>query len=110
MRALLRRRVSASIVLQVADLILDPETRRATRGDTVIHLSSTEYTLLEYLMRNAGQVLTRMDILQAVWQYDFGGSDNVLDVYIGYLRNKLDRAHSPALIHTVRGVGFRIGE
>jgi DNA-binding response OmpR family regulator len=106
MRALLRRGVFTPATLRVADLTLDPAARRASRGGKTVSLSATEYALLEYLMRNAGRVLTRAMIMEHVWQYDFGGSDNVLDVYIGYLRGKIDRHHSPALIHTVRGVGF----
>ncbi len=106
MRALMRRGVSTPAVLRVADLTLDPAARRASRNGKTISLSATEYALLEYLMRNAGRVLTRSMIMEHVWQYDFDGNDNVLDVYIGYLRGKIDRNHSPALIRTVRGVGF----
>jgi DNA-binding response OmpR family regulator len=109
-RALLRRSSSAAGPLQVADLTLDPLSRGARRGDRTIGLSSTEYALLEYLMRHAGQVLSRAMILEHVWQYDFGGNDNVLDVYISYLRRKIDRGYPRPLIHTVRGVGFRVGE
>lgn len=108
-RALLRRAVTASTVLRIADLTLDPASRRAVRAGKTISLSATEYTLLEYLMRNMGRVLTRSMLLEHVWQYDFGGNDNVLDVYISYLRGKIDRGRKPALIHTVRGVGFRLG-
>ena len=106
MQALLRRGFSAPTLLKVADLTLDSATRKARRGGKTILLSATEYSLLEYLMRNAGRVLTRSMILEHVWQYDFEGSDNVLDVYIGYLRRKIDRNHSSALIRTVRGAGF----
>lgn len=109
-RALLRRRTPAPGSLQVADLTLDTASRRAVRGGKQILLSSTEYTLLEYLMRNAGRVLTRAMILDHVWQYDFDGHDNVLDVYISYLRNKIDRGHATPLIHTVRGTGYCLGE
>jgi DNA-binding response OmpR family regulator len=105
-RALLRRRTPAAVVLRVADLVLDPASRQVTRAGNPISLSATEYTLLEYLMRNAGRVLTRSMLLEHVWQYDFGGGDNVLDVYINYLRRKIDRGYSLALIHTVRGVGY----
>jgi len=108
-RALLRRAVSAPSVLRVADLTLDPVYRRAVRAGKAIPLSATEYALLEYLMRNVDRVLTRLMILEHVWQYDFGGSDNVLDVYISYLRGKIDKGRTPTLIHTVRGVGFRLG-
>jgi DNA-binding response OmpR family regulator len=107
-RALLRRGSSGPPVLQVADLMLDPVSRQVSRNGDAILLSATEYTLLEYLMRNAGRVLTRSMLLEHVWQYDFEGSDNVLDVYISYLRRKIERGRGPALIHTVRGVGYRI--
>jgi DNA-binding response OmpR family regulator len=108
MRALLRRGQSSPTVLQVGDLTLDPATRAAARGGRQIRLSATEYALLEYLMRNAGRVLTRSMILEHVWQYSFEGNDNVLDVYISYLRRKIDKAHGQPLIHTVRGVGFQV--
>lgn len=105
-RALLRRGVSLTPVLRVADLTLDPASRRAMRNGKAVSLSATEFALLEYLMRNHGRVLTRSMILEHVWQYDFEGSDNVLDVYISYLRGKIDRPHPTSLIHTVRGIGF----
>lgn len=108
MRAILRRGVPQSTVLQVADLTLDPATRRAARAGKTIHLSATEFTLLNYLMRNKGKVLTRSMILQHVWEYDFEGNDNVLEVYVSYLRGKIDRGNTNPLIHTVRGVGYRI--
>ncbi|PQV62440.1 DNA-binding response regulator, OmpR family, contains REC and winged-helix (wHTH) domain [Abditibacterium utsteinense] len=108
MRALLRRRESSSPLLHVGDLTLDPATRKAQRGPKEIPLSATEYSLLEYLMRNAGKTLQRSLILDHVWQYDFAGNDNVLDVYIGYLRTKIDKGQLP-LIHTSRGVGYRLG-
>ncbi|HLK58845.1 MAG TPA: response regulator transcription factor [Chthonomonadaceae bacterium] len=106
-RAMLRRGGSSPTTLRVADLTLNPATRQATRAGKTISLSATEYALLEYLMRNSGRVLTRSMILEHVWQYDFEGNDNVLDVYISYLRSKIDRGHTP-LLHTVRGVGFRL--
>jgi DNA-binding response OmpR family regulator len=108
MRALLRRGTSAPAVLRVGDLALDPATRQATRAGKTVYLSATEYSLLEYLMRNVGRVVTRSMILEHVWRYDFDGNDNVLDVYINYLRNKIDRQHGVRLIHTVRGVGYRM--
>jgi DNA-binding response OmpR family regulator len=110
MRALLRRTTSPTKVLTVGDLSLDPATRRARRGDKTVMLSATEYALLEYLMRHPNQVLSRANILEHVWQYDFGGSDNVLDVYIMYLRNKIDKGQLRRVIHTVRGVGFLCGD
>lgn len=109
MRALLRRRESSSTQLTVSDLQLDPITRTAHRAGNEIRLSSTEYSLLEFLMRNAGKTMPRSAILDHVWQYDFKGNDNVLDVYIGYLRAKIDKGHTP-LIHTARGVGYRLSE
>jgi DNA-binding response OmpR family regulator len=111
MRALLRRQGQGTgqPVLNVGDLSLDPGTRLARRGGKTINLSATEYSLLEYLMRHAGRTLTRSQILEHVWQYDFGGSDNVLDCYISYLRQKFDKGNAVKLIHTVRGVGFRLG-
>jgi len=108
-RALLRRGSSSPTILHVGDLTLNPATRQASRAEKTINLSATEYSLLEYLMRNTGRVMTRSMILEHVWQYDFEGSDNVLDVYISYLRSKIDKGRSPALIHTVRGVGYRMG-
>jgi len=108
MRALLRRGPSTSPALCVADLTLDPATRRAARAGKTVMLSATEYALLEFLIRHEGRVLSRAEILDHVWQYDFGGTDNVLDVYIGYLRQKLDKGHEVRLIHTVRGVGFKL--
>jgi len=107
-RALLRRHVSPAAVLQVADLTLDTSTRRASRAAKPVLLSSTEYVLLEYLMRHAGQVLTRARLMDHVWQYDFDGNDNVLDVYISYLRGKIDKGSGNPLIHTVRGTGYVI--
>ena len=110
-RALLRRaKITPNSILSVADIQLNSETRRVMRGEKSVALSATEYNLLEYLMRNVGKTLTRQMILQQVWEYDFEGNDNVLDVYIRYLRNKIDRDRETPLIHTVRGVGFRFGD
>ena len=108
-RALLRRRSpNHSPQLRVGDLVLDPAARKARRGSQSITLSSTEYALLELLMKNAGRVLTRSVLLEKVWDYDFAGQDNVLDVYISYLRSKIDKGQAQKLIHTVRGVGYRL--
>ncbi len=107
-RALLRRGVCSPTPLQEADLILDPSSRTVSRAGQPIHLSVTEYALLDFLLRNKHRVLTRTEILQHVWEYDFGGRDNVLDVYISYLRGKIDRGFHPRLIHTVRGIGFML--
>lgn len=108
-RALLRRSHASPGVLSVGDLTLDPISRRARRGERIIPLSATEYTLLEYLMRNAGRVVQRNAIVEHVWQFDFKGNDNVLDVYISYLRGKVDKGYPSPLIHTVRGVGYILG-
>lgn len=108
MRALVRRSVLPPAPLRVGDLTLDPVLRQATRAGKTVSLSATEYNLLEYLMRRAGQTLPRREILLHVWRYDFDGFDNVLDVYISYLRAKIDRGQPLALIHTIRGVGFRL--
>ena len=111
-RAMLRRVVSStanSDLLRIADLTLDPTAHIATRGGRNIALSSTETALLACLMRGRGRVVARPRILEEVWQYDFAGNDNVLDVYIGYLRRKIDRDFDTPLIQTVRGVGFRVG-
>jgi DNA-binding response OmpR family regulator len=108
-RALLRRSNAPASLLTVGDLTLDPATRRAKRGEKIINLSATEYTLLEYLMRHAGRVVQRSALVEHVWQYDFKGNDNVLDVYVSYLRSKIDKGYTTPLIHTVRGVGYVIG-
>lgn len=110
MRALLRRGPSTSHTIQIEDLTLDTSVHKAIRGNKIIALSLTEYSLLEYLMRHAGRAVPRAMILDHVWQYDFDGHDNVLEVYIGYLRNKIDKGHPLPLIHTVRGVGYGIGK
>lgn len=108
MRALLRRGAGVT-TLTVDDLELDPVMHQVTRNGVRLELSATEYSLLEYLMKNAGRVLTRSMLLQHVWRYDFDGSDNVLDVYISYLRKKIDAGRSKSLIKTERGVGYRLG-
>ncbi|MEQ1822147.1 MAG: response regulator transcription factor [Fimbriimonadaceae bacterium] len=108
MRALLRRGAGVT-TLTVDDLELDPVMHQVSRNGTRLELSATEYALLEYLMKNAGRVLTRSMLLQHVWRYDFDGSDNVLDVYISYLRKKIDVGRSKSLIKTERGVGYRMG-
>jgi DNA-binding response OmpR family regulator len=108
-RALLRRGMQpAAPVLEIGDLTLDPASRRVRRADREIDLSAREYSLLDHLMRNAGRTLTRSMIAERVWGYDFDSGTNVVDVYINYLRNKIDRGHSRKLIHTIRGVGYRM--
>lgn len=93
-----------------ADITLDPSTREAKRGDMVMNLTVTEFNLLHLLLRHPRQVLERRQILNDVWGYDFGGDDNVLEIYIGYLRKKLEANGQPRLIHTVRGVGYALRE
>ena len=106
-RALLRRRVeTAPPILQVADLALDPARRVVSRGDQKIDLTPREFTLLDYFMRNPGRVLTRTMIANRVWDYTFDSTTNVIDVYVNYLRKKIDTGHDTKLLHTVRGVGY----
>jgi len=108
-RALLRRGMGeAAGVLQVDDLVLNPATREVTRGGKRIELTAKEYALLEYLMRNAGRVLTRPMIAEHVWNQDFDTFTNVIDVYVNYLRNKIDRGQERKLIQTVRGSGYTL--
>jgi heavy metal response regulator len=106
-RALLRRGAEErGPQLAVADLVLDPASRTVHRGGEAIALTNREFALLEYLMRNRGRVLTRTMISEHVWDYSFDSSTNVIDVYINYLRKKIDAGHEPKLLHTVRGVGY----
>ena len=110
-RALLRRGGgNATPVFQVADLVLDPAARTVTRGGDKIELTAKEFALLEYLMRHAGRVLTRTMILEHVWDQSFDSYTNVIDVYVNYLRKKIDQGREPRLIHTVRGVGYVLRE
>lgn len=106
-RVLTRRKVrSTSNKLEVGDLILDRDTRQVTREGNVIELSSKEFMVLEYLMRNENIVLSRNQIEQNVWDFDFEGGSNVIDVYIRYLRKKIDEGYDKKLIQTVRGAGY----
>jgi heavy metal response regulator len=106
-RALMRRRAEAEpALLRVADLILDPARRVVSRGGEKIEMTAKEFALLEYLMRNPGRVLTRTQIIEHVWNYDFDTMTNIIDVYVNYLRKKIDSGRDPKLIHTVRGVGY----
>jgi two-component system, OmpR family, response regulator MprA len=110
--ALLRRPSVTALdeALTYADLQLDPSTRETRRGNRPFELTSKEYDLLRYLMRHPRQVLRREQILQEVWGYDFGGDDNVLEVYVGYLRRKTEAGGESRLIQTVRGVGYVLRE
>ena len=112
LRALGRRKVQARepSQLQVDDLVLDLRRRRAERAGRVIELSPKEFSLLEFLMRNEGRVVTRTQILDHLWGYDYATDSNLVDVYVSYLRRKVDRGHSNKLIRTVRGVGYALGE
>jgi len=96
--------------LAFADLQLDPATRQVCRGENEIQLTPTEFQLLRFFLRHPLQVLERDQILSNVWGYDFGGDDNVLEVYVGYLRRKTETRGEPRLIHTVRGVGYVLRE
>ena len=109
LRALLRRagataeREEATLV--VGDLTMDEDSHEVTRGGLEIHLTATEFELLRYFMRNPKRVLSKAQILDRVWQYDFGGQANIVELYVSYLRRKIDAGRSP-MIHTLRGVGY----
>jgi DNA-binding response OmpR family regulator len=108
-RAQLRHnRQPVASVLQAGDLHLDLKTRKAQRGSQTSDLTSREFALLEFLMRHEGQVLSRSQILGSVWGYSFDPQSNVVDVYVGYLRGKLDRPGEETIIETVRGGGYRL--
>lgn len=107
-RAAARHGQQSARALTTGDLELDTKTRIATCGDQSVDLPSREFALLEYLMRHAGQVLTRQQILDAVWGFGFESASNIVDVYVGYLRRKLDTAGGPSIIETVRGAGYRV--
>jgi DNA-binding response OmpR family regulator len=110
LRALVRREGPAKTpTLQIGDLILDTATRRAQRGGKIIDLTAKEYALLETLMRHPGQVLTRDQIINHVWDMEFSAGSKLIEVYIYALRKKIDDGHDVKLIQTVRGLGYRIG-
>ena len=110
-RALSRRgRSEGSAVLTLGDLSVDTSAQRVTRAGKPIALTGREYALLEYLMRNQGAVLSRERIEQNIFSYDYEGASNMVDVYIRYLRRKIDEGFSPRLIHTVRGAGYVLRE
>lgn len=110
-RALLRRPpLQVGTILRVGDLEMDTAKREVRRNDRPIELSPREYAVLEYLMRHPNQVLTRTQISEHVWNFDFFNESNVVDVYVGYLRRKIDQGENSPLIHTVRGVGYRMSE
>lgn len=99
--------VSPTRSLRCADLELDPDAYRVTRAGQAVHLTPTEYKLLHYLLMNCGRVLSRAQVLDHVWSYDFDGDSSVVDTYISYLRRKIDDVE-PKLIHTIRGIGFSL--
>ncbi len=106
-RALGRRSGEARpVLLQMADLSLNTVTRQAQREGKVIELSTREYRLLEHFMRSPGRICSRMELLEAVWDYNFDPGTNVVDVYVGRLRDKIDTGREPKLLHTVRGYGY----
>jgi DNA-binding response OmpR family regulator len=109
-RALARRQIQAQVEteLRSGTLVLDLARHEARRDDKTIELTAKEFQLLEYLMRNAGHVLTRTQILDHVWGYNFDSFSNVVDIYVHYLRNKIDRDFAEPLIRTVRGVGYSL--
>jgi two-component system copper resistance phosphate regulon response regulator CusR len=110
-RALLRRKAEAGApLLRFADLVLDPARRLVSRGEEKIELTSKEFSLLEYFLRNPGRVLSRAMISEHVWDYDFDTESNVIDVYVNYLRRKIDSGRKKKLIQTVRGAGYVLKE
>jgi DNA-binding response OmpR family regulator len=109
-RALLRRsRLARPAVLRVTDLTLDPASRRVTRAGERIGLTSKEYSILEVLMQNAGEIVSRTRLVERVWDEASEVLDNLVDVHVSHLRRKIDRGAGPPLIHTVRGFGYRLG-
>ncbi len=110
LRALLRRKPTGrSPVLEIDDVVLDPAAHTVTRANQPVALSAREFALLEYLMRHPGEVVSRAQLLDHVWDSHFDGGSNIVNVYIGYLRRKLDHPPSRPLIQTVRGVGYAVG-
>ncbi len=111
LRALARRgAVERPAMLETGDLRLDPATRRVWRGETELHLSTKEFALLETFMRRPGRVLSRFDLLEHAWDYGYENRSNVIDVYVRYLREKIDRPFGRASLETVRGAGYRLRE
>ena len=109
MRALLRRGgAERPSVLEAGDIRLDPATRAVTRGDSAIDLTAREFAVLEYLLRRRGEVVTKRDVIENVWDYDFEGDPNIVEVYVRHLRNKLDRPFGRESIATLRGFGYRL--
>ena len=111
LRAVVRRGVAERpAVLRVGDLVLDPATKKVIRANTPVDLTAKEFALLEYFMRHPGEVLGRTRIIEHVWDFAYEGDSNVVDVYVRYLREKIDRPFGRDSIETVRGTGYRLGE
>ncbi|MCI2956734.1 response regulator transcription factor [Agromyces atrinae] len=109
-RALVRRGSrERPVVIEVGDLRLDPAAKRVSRGDVAIDLTSREFAVLEFLVRNAGAVVSKRDVLDNVWDVDFDGDPNIVEVYVRHLRNKIDRPFGVTSIETLRGSGYRLG-
>jgi len=108
LRAVLRRREPAPEILRVADLVIDVPGRTTTRGTRSIALTTTEFKMLLHLARDAGAVIPKAELTRRVWGYDFEGNDNVCEVYVGYLRQKLEAGGEPRVIHTLRGAGYTL--
>jgi DNA-binding response OmpR family regulator len=109
LRALIRRGAGERpAVLEAGDLGFDPGTRRSWRGETTVDLTAREMALLEFLLRRKGEAVSKGEILEHVWDYDFEGDPNIVEVYIRHLRNKLDRPFGRSALETVRGVGYRL--
>lgn len=109
LRALIRRGApQRPAVLEAGDLRLDPAAKRVWRGESTVSVTAREFALLEYLMRRRGEVVTKLEVLEHVWDYAFEGDPNIVEVYIGHLRNKLDRPFGRSAIETIRGAGYRL--
>ena len=109
LRSLVRRGTrERPVVLEAGDLRVDPASRSVTRGETAVTLTSREFAVLEYLMRRKGEAVSKSEILANVWDFDFDGDPNIVEVYIRHLRNKLDRPFERASIETLRGAGYRL--
>jgi len=108
-RALLRRGAGERpSILEAGDITVDPATKRVARGDTVVELTAREFAVLEFLIRRKGDVVSKREVLDGVWDYDFDGDPNIVEVYVGHLRNKIDRPFGRAAIETLRGSGYRL--
>ncbi|MFD1713960.1 response regulator transcription factor [Amnibacterium flavum] len=109
LRALIRRGAAERpTVLEAGDVKVDPASRRVWRGDTPVDLTAREFAVLEFLIRHVGDVVTKREVLDAVWDFDFEGDANIVEVYVRHLRNKLDRPFGRAAIETLRGAGYRL--